>query len=188
MSQIDISLKMRGGFKNLGTAKAHREIVKKAIGLREGAIATADQMMKQDSVDLDSSAGVSSLENGDLDPAKGSVIMLGENEDGSVSGGALKFNPDTGEARYLEAETPEGKLTRSGAENADNNHSPTFKWETGEGAEASTTYFKFDDQRGVLSVLDDKNQIPAFFGDIGAKEVKELVGSTFQGGIPILLI
>lgn len=180
MGQVDIPISMPGGFKSLGAAKAHREITSKVQSLREQATTTAEDMMGQDIADISSTP---SKEWTDLAPGLGHVIMVGTDQDGNSRGVEVNYDPSTKQVRHFVAEVPGGRLTQGPASVGESRFSPTFKWEEGEGDKATTTYFKFDDQRGVISILDLDNDTPAILGDA---KLPDLTGKTFQGGIPII--
>lgn len=183
MSQVSIPISMPGGFKSMEAAKAHREVVAKAQGLRNQANEAANDLKSVDRADIDTTP---SDEWTDLAPGIGHVIMVGDNEDGSVRGLELKYNPENGLVRGLVADVPEGKLTQ-GPESADSPISPTYKWEEkGPNGQSHTTYFKFDDRRNVLAILDPQSDNPQVIANGNPKVINELAGKTLQGGIPIL--
>src|SRR5690606_33216490 len=134
----------------------------KVTGLRSQAEETSKDLMQADVAEIGSTP---SNEWTDLAPGLGHVIMVGDNEDGSVRGVELSYNPENGQVRNFVAEVPEGKLTQ-GPSSPGSNLSPTFKWEadTNNDGKAETTYFKFDDNRGVISILDLDNDTPAILG------------------------
>jgi len=205
MGQVDIPISMRGGFKNLQAAKAHREITSKLQSLRANAQEAANDLKQIDVADIDSTP---SEQFKDLAPGKGHVITIwdavegkaakaadspqgrlagryaDEHADGdSVSGLELKYNTGTGAVTQFTADIPEGKLTQW-ADLPNDNFSSTFRWEENqENGSVETTYFKFDDRRGVVSILDQKNDTPAILGDA---DVNELTKGTLQGGINII--
>ena len=185
MSQVSIPISMRGGFKSMEAAKAHREVVAKAQGLRNQANEAAVELKSVDRADIDSTP---SDEWTGLAAGIGHVIMVGDNEDGSVRGLELKYNPENGLVRSFSAEVPEGKLSQ-GPETADSSTSPTYKWEEkGENGQNQVTYFKFDDRRNVLAILDPdpRNENPKVIADGNSKITNELAQGTLQGGIPII--
>ncbi len=172
MSQFDIPIRMPGGFKSLEAAKAHREIVGKLVEKRAMAAEAAEDLKSIDKVEIDSTP--SDLYT-DLAPGKGHVILLSQPEGQPLLGAELNYDPNTGETRRLVIDLDSRKLTQAGE---------SFKLEqNGEGG-SSTTYFRFDDRRGVVSVVDPERQVPAIFGDA---DPKELTAKTLQASQPILL-
>lgn len=168
MGQIDIPLKMPH-YKNLNTAMEHSRIVKKLTTTREGIEELENDLRSIDKVDIDGTEPWT-----DVAPGKGHVIMVGEAEGGQY-GYEMKYRPEDGSPISTTADTPDVKVTRSGG--------GTFKMEEGEGEKASTTYFKFDDNRGVVSILDPKNEVPTLFGDAN---ISEMTQGVFQNMIPII--
>lgn len=181
MGQFQIPLSMPGGFKNLEAAKKHREIVGKALALREQAAEAATDLKSVDRADIGSTP---SDEWTDLADGAGHVIMVGDNEDGSVRGLELTYDTESGDVRRLEADVPEGKLTQTGDQSG--NLSATYKWEekNEQGEIVQVTQFRFDEARNTLSVTDPNNEVPAIFGSV---DPKELVGGIFQQPVPILV-
>ncbi|MCA9775909.1 MAG: hypothetical protein KC800_04300 [Candidatus Eremiobacteraeota bacterium] len=177
MSQVNIPIKLQGGFKNVEAAMAHRQVVNKATELRSQANEAANDLKSVDRADI---GAVSSDEWTDLADGMGHVIMIGDNEDGSVRGMELSYDPQSGRTREFVAYVPQGKLTQ-GPEIQDSNLSPTYKWEE----KGDTTYFKFDDNRNVLSILDPKSDNPKIIAGGNPNIVNELARGTIQGGIPI---
>ena len=153
MSQVNIPISMPGGFKSMEAAKAHRQVVAKAQGLRAQASEASNDLKQVDRAEIGSTP---SDEWTDLAAGMGHVIMIGDNEDGSVRGLELSYDPQSGRVREFVADVPEGKLTQ-GPEVPDSTMSPTYKWEeNGADGQVNVTYFKFDDNRNVLSILDPK--------------------------------
>ncbi|MFA5507308.1 MAG: hypothetical protein WC314_04645 [Vulcanimicrobiota bacterium] len=182
MSQINIPISMPGGFKSMEAAKAHRQVVAKAQGLRSQAAEASNDLKAADRAEIGSTP---SDEWTDLAAGIGHVIMLGDNEDGTVRGLELSYNPENGQVRQFIADVPEGKLTQ-GPETADSALSPTYKWEEkNPDGQTNVTYFKFDDNRNVLAILDPKSDNPSVIAGGNPKVINELARNTIQGGIPI---
>ena len=182
MSQINIPISMPGGFKSMEAAKAHRQVVAKAQGLRAQASEASNDLKQVDRAEIGSTP---SDEWTDLAAGMGHVIMIGDNEDGSVRGLELSYDPQSGRVREFVADVPEGKLTQ-GPEVPDSTMSPTYKWEeNGADGQVNVTYFKFDDNRNVLSILDPKSDNPKVIAGGNPKVINELAQKTIQGGIPI---
>lgn len=172
MGQFDIPLSMPGGFKSLADAKAHRNVVSKLTENRDLAVETAGDMREIDEVDISSTP--SDLYK-DLAAGKGHVILLSQPEGSPLLGAELNYNPADESTRQLVMDLDSSKLTQVGS---------TFKIEEGAGPAKTTTYFKFDDKRGVVSVLDTEHDVPAIFGEANPQTI---IGGTLQGGIPILV-
>lgn len=165
---------MPGGFKNVKSAMAHRRIVGKLVAHREEMNELVEDLKSEDKVDLGDR--VPSEPWTDLNPEEGAVVMVGEDESGAVSGYELRFRPRDGSVLSASAETPELKLSRTSSE--------TYRLEEGDGEDKTVTYFKFDDARGVVGVLDPNNEVPRLIGDANPRE---LVKGTLQGGIPMII-
>lgn len=164
MSQTyDVAISRTGGFKNLTEASAHRKVVGKLTELVSQATTVADQLRGADQVDI---ASTGSELNKDLAAGKGHVVMLSEN-----AGAELNYNPTDNSTRSLTLELPGQKLTQMGG---------SYKLEEG----GITTYFKLDDKRGVLSIMDAEQDVPRIFGEV---DPKQLTAGTFQLGQPILI-
>lgn len=174
MGQLDIAIAMPGGFKNKETAMAHRRLIGKLTAHRDQMKELAQDLIGEDRVDLGDK--VPSTPWKDLAPGAGHVVMVGENESGEVSGYELKYRPKDGSTIHLSVETPELELSQSSTE--------TFCLEEGEGKDKSVTYFKFDDTRGVVSILDPNNEVPKIIGDA---DPKSLIHGTIQGGVPMII-
>lgn len=180
MGQFQIPLSMPGGFKNLQAAKKHREIVSTAQSLRAQASETAQDLQSVDKAEVSSTP---SDQWTDLADGLGHVIMVGDNDDGSVRGIELNYSPETGQVQRLQVDIPSGVLTQTGDQSGD--LSPTYKWETKteDGEIADTLQFRFDDARQTLSITDPDNNVPAIFGDVNPKE---LTGGLWQQPVPII--
>lgn len=174
MGQIDIPLRMPGGFKDMKVAMAHRKVVGKLTAHREQMKELVGDLIGEDKVDLGDK--VASDPWTDLAPGQGHVVMVGENEEGAVSGYELRYRPDSGSVLSASVETPDMSLSQSSSE--------TYRLEEGEGDDKTVTYFKFDDNRGVVGVLDPNNDVPALLGDANPRE---LAKGTIQGGIPMII-
>ena len=107
----------------------------------------------------------------DLANDAGHVIMVGEDENGASTGLELKFNPQDGRVNSFTADTPQGKLSQ-GISSSQDGISPTYKWEENVNGQPQTTYFKFDDNAGVLAILDPNNQQPAILEGVDASSVE----------------
>jgi hypothetical protein len=207
MGQVDIPLSMPGGFKSLSAAKAHREITSKVQSLRASAEEAAQDLKEIDIAEIDSTPSDQFI---DLAPGKGHVITIWDavaaknvenqaspqarlaqnfpadsQDSDAVSGLELNYDPATGQVRQFTADIPEGKLTQWSQ--APGSHlSSTFKWEESrDDGTLQSTYFKFDDRRQVVSILDQNNETPSILGDAN---VNDLIGRTFQGQIPIITL
>ncbi len=174
MGQLDIPIAMPGGFKNKEAAMAHRRIVGKLTAHREQMKELASDLVGEDRVDLGDKVPSSPWK--DLAPGEGHVVMVGEDESGAISGYELKYRPKDGSTVHLSVETPDLKLSQSSSE--------TYCLEEGEGADKVVTYFKFDDARGVIGVLDPNNDVPKVIGDA---DPRSLIKGTLQGGIPMII-
>lgn len=156
-NQIYIPLKKPGGFESLEAVKAHHEVVEKATSLRAKAEGTIEQLREQDRVDI---GATGSDDWTDLASAKGHVIVVGGSDEGRV-GFELRFNPDNNRTSSFVADLPDGKLTQGADVGGNDGISPTFKWEEDVKGEHQTTYFKFDDKAGMLTILDPDHKNPA---------------------------
>jgi hypothetical protein len=168
LKQVYIPLSKPGGFKDLNAAKVHREVVAKAQELRDTADETIGDLKSADVADIGSTP---SDEWTDLAAGKGHVIMVGDNDDGTVRGVELRYNPENGDVRSFTADVPQGKLTQ-GISSSEEGISPTYKWEENKGGQVETTYFKFDDKAGVLAILDPNNQTPSILKGVNPKEIE----------------
>ena len=61
--------------------------------------------------------------------------------------------------------------------------SSTFKWEESVNGKPETTYFKFDDNNGLLTLLDPNNENPAILGGV---EAEKLEGGLVLNTLPII--
>jgi hypothetical protein len=163
---------MPGGFKDLRTAVAHGRLLKKLNDSRALATEVAGKLRDNDVVEI---ASTPSELYKDLAAGKGHVIMLTQQEGKPIIGAELNYNPRDNSTTNLTLELENSKLTQT---------TSSYKLEEGKGKDKVTTYFKYDDKRGVVSVLDDEAEVPRIFE--GA-DPKNLIGSTLQGGIPIII-
>lgn len=168
MASYDLPISMPGGFKSMADAKAHRSVVGKLQKSIELAKSTAGDLREADKVDVQSAT--SELYQ-DLAPGKGKVIMLSQPEGGPLMGAELDYNPTDGSTRRLEMDLGDSKLVQQGS---------TFKLQEGE----VTTYFKMDEKRQVLTVMDADSEVPRIFGDA---DPNHLIGGTIQLPQPILI-
>jgi hypothetical protein len=173
MGQYDIPLSMSGGFQSLADAKAHRNVMSKLLDNRNLATETADDMREIDAVELGSTP--SDLYK-DLAAGKGHVIILSQPEGRPVLGAELNYNPADGSTKSMVMDFGDSKLTQYGS---------TYKLDEGEGKEQVTTYFKFDDNRGVVSVLDPDAEVPRIFGEA---DPDKLTKGVLQPGVPTIII
>lgn len=173
MGQFDIPLSMAGGFTSLADAKAHRNITQKFIQNRDLAAETASDMREIDEVEIGSTP--SDLYK-DLAAGKGKVIFLSQPEGSPVLGAELDYNPTDNSTKSLVMDLGDHKLTQYGN---------TYRLDEGEGKETVTTYFKFDERRGVVSVLDPNNDVPRVFGDA---DPNKLTKGVIQPGAPTIII
>ena len=180
MGQFQIPLSMPGGFKNLEAAKKHREIISTASSLRAQATETAEDLKSVDKADISSTPSDAWT---DLADGLGHVIMVGDNDDGSVRGLELNYSPDTGEVQSLQVDIPRGTLTQTGDQNG--SLSAAFKWETKneQGEVEDVLQFRFDDDRQTLSVMDPGGDVPAIFGDV---DPNSLTGGLLQETVPLI--
>lgn len=107
--------------------------------------------------------------------------MVGQKEEGPM-GMELSFNPQTGRTHRFEVDDPAGKLTQS-SDTGQEGISPTFKWEESVNGKPETTYFKFDDNNGLLTLLDPNNENPAILGGV---EAEKLEGGLVLNTLPII--
>lgn len=168
MSSYDLPISMPGGFKSMADAKAHRNVVGKLQKSVELARATAADLRAADKVDVQSAT--SELYQ-DLAPGKGKVIMLSQPDGGPLMGAELDYNPADDSTRRLEMDLGDSKLVQQGS---------TFKLQEGE----VTTYFKLDDKRQVITVMDADADVPRIFGGV---DPQNLTGKTLQLPQPILI-
>lgn len=168
LKQVYIPINKPGGFDNLKSAQVHRKVVGKAQELREAAQETINDLRAEDKTDIGS---VPSDPWTDLANDAGHVIMVGEDENGGTRGVELKFNPDSGRVNSFVADTPEGKLSQ-GIDSSEDGISPTYKWEENVNGQNQTTYFKFDDNAGVLAILDPNNQQPSILEGVEPSQVE----------------
>lgn len=164
MNQVfDLRIDRSNGFANLSEAMGHRRVVGKLMEKVELAQSTAAQLVQADDVQLSG--------NQDLAPGKGHVILLSKTPDGQDYGAELKYNPKDGNVSTFELQMPGSKLTQLGS---------SFKLEEG----GVTTYFRPDNNRGVLAVMDSQAEIPRIFGDA---DPNKLTGGALQSGQGILM-
>ena len=157
-NRYSIPIKMKG-FSSLSAAKAHRKVVGKLTGLREAAADVSQDLMSIDKVEVEAE---SSEPFKDLAAGKGKVIALAESESQGLEGFELDYDPASGRVRRFEADLHNGNLTQNGG---------TFRWETKDETNPSTTLFSFDDKRGIITVEDPNNQIPAIFEGTNPDEI-----------------
>ena len=167
MAQYDIPI-ARQGFSSLSDAKAHYSVVGKLQQKIELATSAADECREADKVEV--GKGGAELYK-DLAAGQGHVIMLSQPEGSLLRGAELSYNPADGSTKSLILDMGDSKLTQQGS---------TFKLEE----EGVTTYFKMDDGRGVLTVLDAESEVPRIFGDA---DPNKLVAGTIQIGQPMIL-
>lgn len=157
-NRYSIPINMRG-FTSLSAAKAHRQVVGKLTGLRDSAAEVAQDLMGIDKVEVEAET---SEPFKDLAAGKGKVIALAESESQGLEGFELDYEPETGRVRRFEADLHNGNLTQNGG---------TYRWETKDEANPSTTLFSFDDKRGIITVEDPNNAIPAIFEGANPDEI-----------------
>ena len=153
-----LPIKMRG-FPSMKAAKAHRKVVGKLLGLRQGAENVSQDLMGIDKavVEAETSEPFKDLADG-----LGKVIALTESESQGLEGYQLDYDPKSGQVSHLEADLHNGKLTQNGG---------TFRWESRDDSNPSTTLFSFDDQRGLITIEDPDNQVPAIFEGTNPDEI-----------------
>ena len=173
MGQFDIPLSMAGGFSSLADAKAHRNVTSKLLQHRDLAAETAEDMRSIDAVEIGSTP--SDLYK-DLAPGQGKVIILSQPEGQPLLGAELDYNPADGSTRNMVMDFGDSKLTQFGG---------TYRLDEGQGQEKVTTYFKFDQNRNVVSVLDPESDVPRVFGDA---DPHKLTKGVIQPGVPNIII
>lgn len=173
MGQFDIPLSVAGGFSSLADAKAHRNITQKLIQNRDLAAETASEMRALDEVEIGSTA---SELGKDLAAGKGKVIILNQTEGKPLVGAELSYNPADNSTKNLILDLDDHQLTQYGS---------TYRLDEGQGEDGVTTYFKFDERRGVVSVLDPDSDVPRIFGDANPDN---LTKGVIQPGVPTIII
>lgn len=173
MGQFDIPLSMAGGFSSLADAKAHRNVTSKLLQHRDLAAETAEDMRSIDAVEIGSTP--SDLYK-DLAPGKGKVIILSQPEGKPLLGAELDYNPADGSTRNMVMDFGDSKLTQFGG---------TYRLDEGQGQDQVTTYFKFDTNRNVVSVLDPESDVPRVFGEA---DPNKLTKGVIQPGVPNIII
>lgn len=173
MGQFDVPLSMAGGFSSLADAKAHRNITSKLQQHRELATETANDMREIDEVEIGSTP--SDLYK-DLAAGAGKVILLSQPEGSPLLGAELSYDPADNSTKHLVMELSDSKLTQYGS---------TYRLDEGQGKDEVTTYFRFDDNRGVVSILDPDSEVPRVFGDA---DPNKLTKGVLQPGVPNIII
>jgi hypothetical protein len=167
MAQYDIPL-TRPGFGALSEAMAHRQVVGKLIARKELAAQVAQDWSEADKDKVESSGGELYK---DLAPGKGHVIMLSQPEGRPLMGAELTYDVKTHATKTLNIDMGEAKLSQVGE---------TYKLEE----DGATTFFRVDDLRGVLTVMDADSEVPRIFGKA---DPAKLTAGTLQLGQPILI-
>ncbi|MBI3928480.1 MAG: hypothetical protein HY319_23260 [Armatimonadetes bacterium] len=168
MAQYDVPIAVRGGFSSLSDAMAHRRVIQRLEDAVQTAASVAEDLRGEDKAEL--GATPTDLYT-DLAPGLGHVIVLSQPEGQPLMGAELHYRPESGEVQTLSLDLGEAKIDQVGH---------TFKLQE----DGATTFFQKDERRGVYTIMDPDQEVPALFQ--GA-DPQKLTAGTIQLGAPILI-
>jgi hypothetical protein len=162
-------LPIRQNFTSLTEARAHRQVVGTLTQQLEIARQTSADLREADKVEV---GKVPSELYKDLASGEGHVIMLSQPEDKPLAAAELKYDPKSGNLTSLEIDYGNGSKLHQVRS--------TYKFEQ----DGVTTFFRHDEARGVLTIMDGETDVPRIFGDA---DPAKLTAGTIQSNSTIFI-